>query len=214
MFIQIVIGVDEHEGGRRRNVLAKTLAAPDGVLTLAFVYCGERYVYRGVSAVVEAAERERALVRLEAARAEPGVDAELSFVGSSSVGRGLHEPSARVGCGGAAAASRHGGRCAAVSRHHASLGREAVRERRALVLRGGAGPTTTSPVRSCWNRSTRPALECSSAAAATTTGSRSEWRSGSSFALSTSRCSASSCSTSHDGPSTPPPIGANCAFRR
>ena len=46
MFKQIVIGGDEHEGGRDAIVLAKNLAGPDRVLTLAFVYCGERYVHR------------------------------------------------------------------------------------------------------------------------------------------------------------------------
>ena len=86
MFKQIVVGVDEHEGGRDAIALAKKLAAPDGQLTLAFVYCGDPYVYRGVSAAFEATERERTLERLEAVRAEAGIDAKLSFVGSSSAG--------------------------------------------------------------------------------------------------------------------------------
>ena len=91
MFKQIVVGVDEHEGGRDAIALAKKLVAPDGRLTLAFVYCGDPYVYRGASAAFEATERERTLERLEAARVEAGIDATLNFVGSTSAGRGLHE---------------------------------------------------------------------------------------------------------------------------
>lgn len=91
MFKQIVVGVDEHEGGRDAIALAKKLVAPAGRLTLAFVYCGDPYVYRGASAAFEATERERTLGRLEAARVEAGIDATLNFVGSTSAGRGLHE---------------------------------------------------------------------------------------------------------------------------
>ena len=97
MFKQIVVGVDEHEGGRDAIALAKKLVAPAGRLTLAFVYCGDPYVYRGASATFEATERERTLERLEVARVEAGIDAELSFVGSSSAGRGLHELAEREG---------------------------------------------------------------------------------------------------------------------
>ena len=97
MFEQIVVGVDEHDGGPDAIALAAKLAAPDGQLTLAFVYCGDPYVYRGASVAVEATERERTLERLEAVRAEAGIHAKLSFVASSSAGRGLHELAEREG---------------------------------------------------------------------------------------------------------------------
>ena len=97
MFEQIVIGVDEHEGGRDAIALAKKLVASNGKLILAFVYAGDPYVYRGASAAYEATERERALELLEAARAQAGIEAEVRYIGSTSVGRGLHEFAERQG---------------------------------------------------------------------------------------------------------------------
>jgi nucleotide-binding universal stress UspA family protein len=97
MFKQIVVGVDEHEGGRDAIALAKRLVAPDGQLALAFVYCGDEYVYRSADAPVEPTNRERTLDRLRAAAAEAGVAAAVSFVGSTSPERGLHELAERQG---------------------------------------------------------------------------------------------------------------------
>jgi nucleotide-binding universal stress UspA family protein len=91
MFKQIVVGVDEREGGRDAIILAKRLLGPGGTLTLASVYCGDPYAYRGASVAYEATERDRVLERLAVFRDEAGVDATLRFVGSTSVGRGLHE---------------------------------------------------------------------------------------------------------------------------
>ena len=65
MFKQIVVGVDENDGGRDAIALAKRLLARDGVLTLAYIFAGDPYVYRGASAAYEASERERALELLE-----------------------------------------------------------------------------------------------------------------------------------------------------
>ena len=91
MFKQIVVGVDETDGGRDAIALAKRLLARDGVLTLAYIFAGDPRVYRGASAAYEASSRERALELLEAAREESGVQANLRWRGSPSVGRGLHE---------------------------------------------------------------------------------------------------------------------------
>ena len=91
MFKQIVVGVDEHKGGRDAIALARNLLAPDGELTLAYVYVGDPHVYRSASSSYDASERERAQELLERARAETGVQANLRWRGSSSVGRGLHE---------------------------------------------------------------------------------------------------------------------------
>ena len=60
MFKQIVVGVDEHEGGRDAIALARNLLARDGELTLAYVFAGDPHVYRSASAAFEASERERA----------------------------------------------------------------------------------------------------------------------------------------------------------
>jgi len=46
MFKQIVVGVDEHAGGRDAIALARELLAPDGELTLAHVYAGDPHAYR------------------------------------------------------------------------------------------------------------------------------------------------------------------------
>jgi nucleotide-binding universal stress UspA family protein len=97
MFKQIVVGVDEHASGRDAIALAKRLVAPDGQLTLGFIYCGDEYVYRGTNTPVEPTYRERTLDRLRAAAAEAGVAAGVSFVGSTSAGRGLHELAERQG---------------------------------------------------------------------------------------------------------------------
>lgn len=79
MFRNLLVGVDEHQGGRDAIALATQLAAPGRVLTLAHVYAGEAH------------ERERLHELLESVRAEAGVDAALRLRQSPYVGRGLHE---------------------------------------------------------------------------------------------------------------------------
>jgi nucleotide-binding universal stress UspA family protein len=91
MFKQIVVGVDEHEGGRDAIALAKNLLARDEELTLAYVFVGEPHVYRSAPPAFEASERERARELLERTCEETGVQADLRWRGSPSVGRGLHE---------------------------------------------------------------------------------------------------------------------------
>jgi nucleotide-binding universal stress UspA family protein len=91
MFKQIVVGVDGREGGRDAVALAKLLVAPGGQLTLAHVGPSGPHAYRGASAAYEAPEAERAEALLETVREETGVEAQLCWRGSSSVGRGLHE---------------------------------------------------------------------------------------------------------------------------
>jgi nucleotide-binding universal stress UspA family protein len=91
MFKQIVVGVDEHEGGRDAVALAHNLLARDGELTLAYVYAGDPHVYRSTNAAYEASERQRASELLERTREETGRQANLRWRGSPSVGRGLHE---------------------------------------------------------------------------------------------------------------------------
>jgi nucleotide-binding universal stress UspA family protein len=91
MFKQIVVGVDEHEGGRDAIALARRMLAADGELTLAYVYTGDPHVYRSASAAYEASEREHACELLERTTEETGVQAHLRWRGSPSVGRGLHE---------------------------------------------------------------------------------------------------------------------------
>lgn len=91
MFNRIIVGVDEHQGGRDAIALANRLVAADGHMTLTRVDPSDPFVYRGVSALYEARERERALAELDAAAAGATAATSLEAISSTSVGRGLHE---------------------------------------------------------------------------------------------------------------------------
>jgi nucleotide-binding universal stress UspA family protein len=97
MFRNVLVGIDERPGGRDAIALGKDLLANDGELTLAYVHLGEAKPTRGSSPAFQAAEQERSRELLEAARADAGIDAELAWIGSPSVGRGLHELAERRG---------------------------------------------------------------------------------------------------------------------
>jgi len=91
MFKNVIVGIDDDEGGRDAIALAKMLAADGGKLTLAQVYQGDSALSRRSSPDYEAAQHERIRKLLEKRRADAGVEAELKWYGSPSVGRGLHE---------------------------------------------------------------------------------------------------------------------------
>jgi nucleotide-binding universal stress UspA family protein len=91
MFNNVLVGVDDDEGGRDAIALAQMLAAAGGRLTLAQVYRGDSAVSRAARPDYEIKQHERILQLLEKRRAEAGVEAELRWYGSPSVGRGLHE---------------------------------------------------------------------------------------------------------------------------
>jgi nucleotide-binding universal stress UspA family protein len=92
MFDEVIIGVDEHQGGRDAIALARQLVSAEGKLTMAYVHSSHAVSgVGGFSPGFQAAERERAHELLTSVRSESGVDAELYTVGSASVGRGLHE---------------------------------------------------------------------------------------------------------------------------
>jgi nucleotide-binding universal stress UspA family protein len=97
MFDNVIVGVDGEEGGRDGIALAKALLADGGRLTLAYVYPGDTYVYRGTGAAYSATQKEDARELLERARSEAKVDAKLRSRESSSPGRGLHELCEAVG---------------------------------------------------------------------------------------------------------------------
>jgi nucleotide-binding universal stress UspA family protein len=90
MFTNVLVGVDHH-GANDAIALAKRLSAEGASLTLAHVYAGDPYVYRGVSAEYEASVREQDLAFLAAARAENGLQASTRWRESASAGAGLHE---------------------------------------------------------------------------------------------------------------------------
>ena len=91
MFKNVIVGVDDGDGGRDAIALAKMLAAGDTKLTLAQVYQGDSPVSRATRPDYEEWQHERIRELLEQRRADNGVDAELRWYGSPSVGRGLHE---------------------------------------------------------------------------------------------------------------------------
>jgi len=89
MFRRVLVGVDGRPGGRDAIALARQLAAPDGVLTLAHIYGQDLLIGRGGSLTV-IAERARAEVLLDGERDFASVDAQLVASCEHRVGRGLH----------------------------------------------------------------------------------------------------------------------------
>jgi nucleotide-binding universal stress UspA family protein len=88
MFNHVVVGIDNNEGGLDAIALAKMLVAESGRLTLAQVY---QAMPQLSSPEYETAEQDRIRELLETRRADTGVEAEIAWYGSPSVGRGLHE---------------------------------------------------------------------------------------------------------------------------
>lgn len=91
MFNNVVVGVNDDEGGRDAIALARMIAAQGSELTLAQVYQGDSEVSRASSPDYEAAQHERIRELLEKVSTEAGVQGQLRWYGSPSVGRGLHE---------------------------------------------------------------------------------------------------------------------------
>jgi nucleotide-binding universal stress UspA family protein len=91
MFSNVVVGIDDDDGGQDAIALAQMLAGGGATLTLAQVYQGGSAVSRRSGPDYEAKQHARIGELLENRRAEAGLEAELRSYGSSSVGRGLHE---------------------------------------------------------------------------------------------------------------------------
>lgn len=91
MFRNVLVGVNDAEGGRDAIALGKMLVAPDGELTLAHVYHQDPPGPWRMADVRVGEERDRARELLERAGAEAGVRAHIRWRGAPSVGRGLHE---------------------------------------------------------------------------------------------------------------------------
>ena len=97
MFKNIIVGVDDREGGRDAIALAEVLAAAGDEVTLVYVYRGDPHAWHGSVGVFDADARERAREVLEKARAGAGFEADLRWRGSPSAGRGLHEMAEVIG---------------------------------------------------------------------------------------------------------------------
>jgi nucleotide-binding universal stress UspA family protein len=91
VFNNVIVGVDEQPGGRDAIALAKDLVVSGGELTLAHVHHGDPGFARSTSIAFEEAEQQRSLALLEGVREATDVAAGRIGIGSSSVGRGLHE---------------------------------------------------------------------------------------------------------------------------
>jgi nucleotide-binding universal stress UspA family protein len=97
MFRKVIVGADGKEGGLDAAALASLLCDEHGELTLAHVYPGDPHAWRGSWPPLEPAEETRIREQLEKARTDAGLEAEIVWRGSSSVGRGLHEQAEAIG---------------------------------------------------------------------------------------------------------------------
>jgi nucleotide-binding universal stress UspA family protein len=91
MFNNVIVGVNELQGGRDAIALAADLLSEGGRLTFSFIYHRDPPMWLGLGAAYESACHEQGLATLRDAARDMGVDARLSCFGSSSVGRGLHD---------------------------------------------------------------------------------------------------------------------------
>jgi nucleotide-binding universal stress UspA family protein len=90
-FRTIIVGVDEHQGGRDATALARKLLAPGGSLMLARVCISDSVIGDNSSLAAEFAELSCGRGARADARFARAGDEELRRIESPSVGRGLHE---------------------------------------------------------------------------------------------------------------------------
>ena len=97
MFNNVLVGIDGEDGGRDALALARTLVGEGGRLTLAYVYPGDAFIWRGASPAYQAAEEEDARALLERTRREENLEADIRYIGEPSAGRGLHVLAEKTG---------------------------------------------------------------------------------------------------------------------
>jgi nucleotide-binding universal stress UspA family protein len=122
-FQHVIVGVDGRQGGRDAVALARWLVAPDGRLTLAHVRTGGLFASESSEAAadapgapVEGAEAAPETLGagdsqqlLERERTDAELDARVSAVVASSIGRGLHQLAEREGADLVVVGSSHRG---------------------------------------------------------------------------------------------------------
>lgn len=91
MFNNVLVGVDDAEGGRDAIALGRMLVGGDGELTLGHVYHHDPPGPWRMADVRVGEERDRARELLERVGSAAGVRAHIRWRGAPSVGRGLHE---------------------------------------------------------------------------------------------------------------------------
>jgi nucleotide-binding universal stress UspA family protein len=91
MFRQVLVGVDDDQGGRDAIALGKLLAGSDGALTFGHIFHADRSVPWGFQDPTKPQQEDESRQLLERIAGEAGVSAHLRWEGAPSVGRGLHE---------------------------------------------------------------------------------------------------------------------------
>jgi nucleotide-binding universal stress UspA family protein len=110
VFSNVLVGVDRHTGGRDAAALAMQLVAPDGKLTLAYVYPGDSRLRRTSSPDYRAVEERRATELMASTRERMGITAELRATEAASPGRGLADLADAIGADLLVVGSSHHGR--------------------------------------------------------------------------------------------------------
>ncbi len=95
MFGRVLVGVDGRPGGHDAIALARQLAAPSGVITLAHIYGKDLLIGRGASRTV-IDERARAEQLLERERDSASLETQLVVSCEHRAGRGLHQLAERL----------------------------------------------------------------------------------------------------------------------
>jgi nucleotide-binding universal stress UspA family protein len=91
MFRQVLVGVDDDQGGRDAIALGKLLAGADGALTFGHIFHADTSVPWGFQDPTKSQQEDESRQLLERIAGQAGVSAHLRWHGAPSVGRGLHE---------------------------------------------------------------------------------------------------------------------------
>ncbi len=91
MFRQVLVGVDDDQGGRDAIALGKLLAGPDGALTFGHVFHADTSVPWGFQDPDKPQQEDESRQLLERIAAAAGGSPHLRWYGAPSIGRGLHE---------------------------------------------------------------------------------------------------------------------------
>jgi nucleotide-binding universal stress UspA family protein len=91
MFRQVLVGVDDDQGGRDAIALGKLLAGPDGALTFGHIFHADTSVPWGFQDPTKSQQEDESRQLLERIAGQAGISAHLRWHGAPSVGRGLHE---------------------------------------------------------------------------------------------------------------------------
>ncbi|HTX10528.1 MAG TPA: universal stress protein [Solirubrobacteraceae bacterium] len=135
MFTQVLVGVDDDQGGRDAIALGKLLAGPNGALTFGHVFHADTSVPWGFQDPTKPQLEDKSRQLLERIAAESGVSAHLRWHGAPSVGRGLHELAEAV----------NADLLVVGSSRHAMLGRVRLADDTRAALNGAPSAVAVAP---------------------------------------------------------------------